>query len=126
MTTLAPLTRHLFNNLSSLLEENLSPTPPTDAAHQIFSTKTGWVIRVDLPGFSKTDLELLFEDKALHLKAEKSTDSEFPRAAEGHRFPLGEEVNPAEITAKLSHGVLEITLPKKEEVPEQSLVIEIQ
>ena len=83
-------------------------------------------MRVDLPGFSKSDIELHFEDKALHLKAEQPEDAAFPRPAEGHRFPLGKEVDTAAISAKLESGVLEITLPKKEEVPAESLKIEIQ
>lgn len=127
MTTLAPFTRHLFDNLNSLLEENLAPAvPTTPEANQIFSADTGWVLRVDLPGFEKSDLELQFADQALHLKAERPTDAEFQRPAEGHRFPLGDEVDSSAISAKLAHGVLEITLPKKEEIPAESLTIEIQ
>lgn len=124
MRTLEPFTRQLFNNLNTLLEENLTPAAPE--AHQLFSTNDGWVVRVDLPGFEKADLELHFEDKALHLKAEQAEGAAFPRPAEGHRFPLGDEVDTEAISANLNNGVLEITLPKKEEVPATKHQIEIK
>ncbi len=110
MRTFSPFTtRSLFNELNNLLEE--SPRPQ---AHQLYSTEDGWVARVDLPGFEKSDLELHFEDSALHLIAEKPENSGSSRPAAHHKFTLGEEVDSLSITAKLENGVLEVTLPRKE------------
>ncbi|PQJ29527.1 Hsp20/alpha crystallin family protein [Rubritalea profundi] len=110
MRTLSPFTtRSLFNELNIFFEE--SPQ-----AHQLYTTDDGWAVRVDLPGFEKSDLELHFEDRALHLIAEKPEGSESTRPTAHHKFALGEEVDSLSITAKLENGVLEVSLPRKEEV----------
>lgn len=110
MRTFSPFTtRSLFNELNNLFEDR-------PQAHQLHATDKGWIARVDLPGFEKSDLELHFEDSALHLIAEKSEGSESTRPTAHHKFALGEEVDSLSITAKLENGVLEVTLPRKEEV----------
>ena len=102
MRTLSPFTtRSLFNELNIFFEE--SPQ-----AHQLYTTDDGWAVRVDLPGFEKSDLELHFE--------EKPEGSESTRPTAHHKFALGEEVDSLSITAKLENGVLEVSLPRKEEV----------
>ena len=112
MRTISPFTtRSLFYGLNSLFEE--SPRPQ---AHQLYATDNGWVARVDLPGFEKSDLELHFEDSALHLIAEKPEGSENARPTAHHKLTLGDEVDSLAITANLKNGVLEVTLPLKEEV----------
>ncbi|MFC4994117.1 Hsp20/alpha crystallin family protein [Rubritalea tangerina] len=82
--------------------------------HQLFSTSEGWAIRVDLPGFEKSELNLKVENKALELKAESKEGAPHKRQPVSHRFALGDEVDTQAIHAKLDQGVLEITLPKKE------------
>ncbi|MEO1856273.1 MAG: Hsp20/alpha crystallin family protein [Rubritalea sp.] len=112
MRTFSPFTtRSLFSELNNFLEEC-----PKREAHQLYTTDSGWVVRIDLPGFEKSDLALYFEESALHLIAEKPEGSEQTRPATHHKFALGNEVNSLSITAKLENGVLEVTLPRKEEV----------
>jgi HSP20 family protein len=102
-------TRSLFSELNNLFEDR-------PQAHQLYATDKGWFVRVDLAGFEKSDLDLHFDDNALHLIAEKPEGSASKRPAAHHRFTLGEEVDSLSITAKLENGVLEVTLPRKEEV----------
>jgi len=112
MRTLSPFTtRSLFNELNNFFEES---APPQE--HQLFTTENGWAVRVDLPGFEKSDLELNFEDRALHLTAKKPEGSNNTRPEVRHKFALGDEIDSLSITAKLENGVLEVSLPRKEVV----------
>lgn len=117
MRTFTPFTtRSLFSELNNLFEDR-------PQAHQLYATETGWFVRVDLAGFEKSDLELHFEDSALHLIAEKPEGSASTRPAAHHKFTLGEEVDSLSITAKLENGVLEVNLPRKEEVASNKHII---
>ncbi|MFT5881775.1 MAG: HSP20 family molecular chaperone IbpA [Crocinitomicaceae bacterium] len=112
MRTLSPFTtRSIFNELNNLFEDS---APPQE--HQLYTTDNGWVLRVDLPGFEKSELELHFEDRALNLIAEKPEGSESTRPEAHHKFALGDEIDSLSITAKLGNGVLEVHLPRKEVV----------
>lgn len=88
--------------------------------HQLFSTPEGWVTRIDLPGYEKSDLTLEFEQEALTLTAHNEA-----RGENNLRIALGDEVKVDAISAKLEHGVLEISLPKKEEAIPENHQIEI-
>ena len=115
-------TTHLLNEISSILNGAISQVQynQPEKKHQLFSTPEGWVTRIDLPGYEKSDLTLNFEEEALTLTANNEALGE-----KNLRFALGDEVKVAEISAKLEHGVLEITLPKKDEVTPEAHAIEI-
>lgn len=93
-------------------------------AHQLFVTPEGWAIRIDLPGYEKSDIKLHVEDHALHLVASQPENTENRRPDSEHRFALGDEVSLRDISAKLEHGVLEILLPRQE-VQNETHTIEI-
>ncbi|MGJ8673559.1 Hsp20/alpha crystallin family protein [Rubritalea sp.] len=123
MRTLSPFTtRSLLNEFNTFFDTTARP----QSNHQLFSTDIGWLIRIDLPGFKKEDLSLDFEDKAIVLTAEQNTEQENKRPSVTQRYALGEEVDAKNIQAKLEDGVLEITLPRKEEQELESKSINIQ
>ena len=101
-----------------------SLTPQTN--HQLYSTECGWALRIDLPGFSKEELSLNFEDKALVLVAEQSEEIENRRNKVAQRYALGEEVDTTKITAALESGVFEIHLPRRDAHHDQTVQINIQ
>jgi HSP20 family protein len=84
----------------------------------------GEQIRVvaDLPGFSKEDLEIYFEDGDLVIKAEKKEEFEEKKGEYLRRerrmgrvyrriaLPAGLDIDA--VKAKYNNGVLEITIPK--------------
>jgi HSP20 family protein len=92
-------------------------TPPID----IFDTDAGLVLRADLPGVTADDLELQVEDNRLTLLG-KVTPPVPPEARLIHQeyrvgdflrsFILSDDVDHERITAKLTDGVLEVTLPR--------------
>lgn len=92
-------------------------TPPID----IFDTEAGLVLRADLPGVTADELELQVEDNRLTLLG-KVTPPVPPEARliyQEYRvgdflrsFILSDDVDHERITAKLTDGVLEVTLPR--------------
>ena len=92
-------------------------TPPID----IFDTEAGLVLRADLPGVTADQLELQVEDNRLTLLG-KVAPAAPPEARLIHQeyrvadflrsFILSDDVDHERITAKLTDGVLEVTLPR--------------
>lgn len=83
-----------------------------------YENEEGYRIEVDLPGFSKEQVRLEQQDGSLVLKAEQG-DSE--KDAENRRnvertIKLPDDVAFDKIQAKLTNGVLEVTLPRREEL----------
>lgn len=115
-------TNYLINEINSILNGAIAQINynQPDKKHQLFSTPEGWVTRIDLPGYVKSDLTLQFEKDALTLTANNEA-----RGEKTLRFALGDEVKVEAINAKLEHGVLEISLPKKEETTPVNHQIEI-
>ena len=89
--------------------------------------KNKYTVEVDLPGFTKDNIDLSLNNGYLniHAKVEKKDDKE----DEGkflHRerfygecsrnFYVGEEVEEKDIEAEFKNGILKIDIPKKEEV----------
>ena len=107
------------NALSSAqpLEQRWVRTPPID----IFENEDGLILRADLPGVSPNQLDLQVQDNRLTLFGRVSPP--LPKTAQLlHReyhegdflrsFILSDDVDHDRITAKLTNGVLEVTLPK--------------
>ena len=91
-------------------------TPPID----IFDTEAGLVLRADLPGVTADDLELQVEDNRLTLlgkvtppvhEAARLIYQEYRVGDFLRSFILSDDVDHERITAKLTDGVLEVTLP---------------
>jgi len=105
----------LLGNFSQILNqafENLETfQTPCPADHQLYSTEDGWVLNIDAPGFAKEDLEIKYKDEALHIR--NNADSPFELEK---KFTLGKDVDIENVIAKLENGVLEITLPKTNNV----------
>ena len=92
-------------------------TPPID----IFETDTGLVLRADLPGVTIESLNLQVQDNRLTLFGQ--VDAKLPDGAtllhqEYHvgdflrSFILSDDVDHQRIEARLTGGVLEVTLPR--------------
>lgn len=92
-------------------------SPPID----IFDTDEGLVLRADLPGVTDDQLELQIEDNRLTLlgKVAPPVTEEAQMIYQEYRvgdflrsFILSDDIDHDRITAKLSDGVLEVTLPR--------------
>ncbi len=91
-------------------------------------------VRAELPGIKKEDISLEFQDGVLSLTARKQETAEetgkhyqyreIGYGAINRKLRLGDDADFSNATAKFENGVLQITLPKKEEA--QPKRIEIQ
>lgn len=109
----------LFNRNFITPEVSLTPR---EAFHE---SDDAWILRLDLPGFSKADVALKVTGRNLEMKAETPSDKPFGGKIE-RLWTLGADVDATAISASLENGVLELTLPKKPEVVEKPVTIEIQ
>lgn len=105
------------SQLAAGLNQQWVRTPPID----IFETDDGLMLRADLPGVTSENLELQVQDNRLTLFGRVTT--ELPEGAtllhqEYHQgdflrsFILSDDVDHDRISAKLTNGVLEVSLPK--------------
>ena len=92
-------------------------TPPID----IYETDDGLVLQADLPGVSTETLDLQVQDNKLTLLGRvapavpddaRLIHQEYEVGDYFRSFILSDEVDHERINAKLTHGVLEVVLPK--------------
>ncbi len=92
-------------------------TPPID----IYETETGLVLQADLPGVTAEQLELQVQDNRLTLLGRVSHPApenaqliyqEYRVGDYLRSFILSDDVDHERVSAKMSDGVLEVTLPK--------------
>jgi len=92
---------------------------------------------IDLPGFKKEEIELTLENGYLTVTAAKGLDEE-NKNSEGkiirqerysgrmqRSFYVGEALTEEDIGARMEHGVLSLTIPKKEvrKLPEKKTIM---
>jgi HSP20 family protein len=85
-----------------------------------------FIVHADIPGVKPEDIEVNMEAGVLTVKGEKKTESktekdgykrvERTQGSFYRRFSLPDSANSDAISAKCKHGVLEITIPKREAI----------
>ncbi|MCJ7444202.1 MAG: Hsp20/alpha crystallin family protein [Methanotrichaceae archaeon] len=91
-----------------------------------------YVIKTELPGFNKDDVNIEVNKDLLVFKAEKKSEEEEKSENYLHRerfyascerivnFP--EEVDPSKVEGTMENGVLQLKIPKKEPKPEEKMM----
>ena len=113
-------------------EEGLAPRAWAPAV-DIYETDEKMVIKVELPGLKKEDIDIEVRDSTLTLKGERKFEKEIKRESY-HRveraygsfqrsFTLPSTVKQEAIEASFKEGILEISLPKAEAVKPKKLAI---
>ena len=134
-------TSRLFEDVFNLLgpfapftEETLAPATWTPLC-DIYETEREIVLKMELPEVKKEDVHVTLEDNVLTMRGERRFEE---RAGDGnyHRverhygeftrsFTLPTTVDPEGVKAEVRHGVLTLTLPKREDaLPKQIEVTE--
>ena len=93
-----------------------------------------FVLFADIPGVDPKNIEVTMENGILSIKGERKSESreeregfkrvERARGVFYRRFSLPDSADPEHITAKGSHGVLEIVIPKHEKVQPRKISVE--
>lgn len=103
-------------------------TPPVD----IYETADGLVVKADLPGVAKENLDVRVENNLLTLRGKSGHVTpgepiyrEYELVHFFRQFELNERVDQGKISADLKHGVLTLTLPKAEEAKPRRIDVKI-
>jgi len=95
-----------------------------------------YVVRAELPGMTKDDLKVEVTDEMLTIQGQRKQEKEEQR--EGYYYgerafgsfyraiPLPEGAEPAEATAEIHNGVLEVTMPAPKKAEKKSRLLEVQ
>ncbi len=104
-------------------------------------TKNEYILKIDLPGFKKEEIKAELENGYLTISAAKQDETEASDKDKGtyirrerimeacqRSFYVGKDITQEDIKASLKHGVLKLTVPKKEAKPavEQKKYIAIE
>ncbi len=119
---LPSLMNEVFERQSSETELTYKP------AANVREDEKNYAIELALPGFTKDEISISFEDEVLTItagrqpkedvKGPKYTWNEFGYKSKYERsFQLPETVNADNISASFENGILLVTLPKKEVQP---------
>ena len=92
--------------------------------------KDSYVLEMDLPGFTKDEVKVSLEDGYLTISAAKGLDQDEAEKESGRyirreryagacerTFYVGTEVTEEDIKGEFQHGILKLTIPKKEAKP---------
>ncbi len=98
----------------------------------IFETKEGYVLEAEMPGVNKEGLEITLEGNEItivgHRKNEVAPGNPLfrERALADYRrvFELDPAIDTAKISAKMEQGVLNLTLPKSEQVKPRKIMVD--
>jgi HSP20 family protein len=125
------LVKHNYRNLDNLFEDFFTGFPATAAnrstpAVNIQETADGYQVDLVAPGLNKSDFKINLEKGLLTISYEKKTEQEqkdvkvhrreFSVAGFKRSFTIDEQINVEGIQAKYENGILQLVLPKKEEV----------
>lgn len=92
--------------------------------------KDSYILEMDLPGFTKDEVKVSLEDGYLTISAAKGLDQDEAEKESGRyirreryagacerTFYVGTEVTEEDIKGEFQHGILKLTIPKKEAKP---------
>jgi len=99
----------------------------------ISETKDDFVVKAEVPGMEKEDVKITLQDNVLTLKGEKKQEKEDATCYRMERsygsfvrsFSLPTVIRADKIKASYKDGILNITLPKAEEVKPKQIPIEV-
>jgi len=115
--------------LPTAVEREEVLVPPID----VYETDSEVVLKTELPGIKKEDIEVTIKENSVHIKAERKEEKE-EKTENVHRVerfygkiervvPLPVEVKPEEAKAEYKDGVLEIRIPKVKVTKEAKIQI---
>jgi len=115
-------------NVSETREASRTLAPAVD----IFEHEDDLVVVADLPGVEKESVDVRVEDNVLTLKATAKTTlpgepsyREYTLLNYFRQFELSDKVDRDKIKAQMKHGVLTISLPKREAEKPKRIAVEV-
>ena len=111
-----------------------SPAREREIRHPVASvneTADGYTLELEMPGVSKDGLEISVENNELSIVGRRSTPAVegtlIHRESRPHNYRRSFEIDPSidsgKIAARISQGVVTLTLPKAEEVKPRKITV---
>ncbi|MCE5200082.1 MAG: Hsp20/alpha crystallin family protein [Armatimonadota bacterium] len=120
----------LFNETSSRSET--APDRAWAPVVDILETESDLVVRAELPGLHRDDIDVEVTAESLTIRGERKFDEESrdkyirverPYGAFQRSFSIGVPVQPDKVKATYRDGVLEVSVPKAEEVKPKKIQV---
>ena len=126
-----------FPALSSLQRDGLFGDWQGEFPIDLFQEKDAFIVRAELPGFRKEDLNLEVADGILTITGHQKTETKSDKKDKptgvttqerrvSRSITLPEHLKLDKIEAAYENGVLTVTLPKSEEVKPRQIAIEVK
>ena len=138
---------HEFENLLTRYNKgsnsDLGTQPSTDLSFadwapsvDIEEAEDNYVIKADLPGVDKKDIDVKMENGVISIRGEKQTEKETGKGTRRHRserfhgtfarsFTLPDAVKDDKVDASYRDGVLSLVIPKAEQARTKSIDIKV-
>lgn len=123
------LSRAFGTDRDSFFQNNWGP------AIDVYESDDDFLVKADLPGMEKGDIDISIHDTTLTIKGEKKLEKEYKdksyvRAERYHgsftrSIDLPSDVESDKIKASYKNGVLELLVPKKEEAKPKQIKVEV-
>jgi HSP20 family protein len=137
LNTIQTEMNRLFNSLfdTPTRPANLAARRRWTPAMDLVEEGDHYVLRADLPGLSENDVNIELESDVLRISGERRSESTDEKA--GYRrversygsfsrsLTLPEGVNPEAVEAQFDRGVLEVRIPKPEQVKPRKVTISV-
>ncbi|MEY2529558.1 MAG: hypothetical protein QOJ05_1648 [Verrucomicrobiota bacterium] len=125
MNTLVRENRSNASNGERAAEQFIAP------AATVLENADGYILKVEMPGVSKENLDMWVENNELTIVGRRSTPSvegtllHRESRAENFRraFELDPSIDAEKISAKIDQGVVTLTLPKAEQVKPRKITV---
>ena len=131
---LTTLRRDMDRLFERFLGREASPFSEVEPAIEVADTPEAVIVKAQVPGVSKEHLQVNVTENALTLKGEVKDDKttedknyhrrEFHYGAFSRIIALPTTVQAEQATAQLKDGVLEVTIPKREETKAKAIAIQ--
>ncbi|MDI6645103.1 MAG: Hsp20/alpha crystallin family protein [Methanobacteriaceae archaeon] len=121
-----------FLPMKTYFPKTLSSLPTRAPLVDLIEESDQYIVKAELPGYDKEDLNIELNKDLLIINAEKKEEKEEESENYLHRerayascqrtinFP--KEVDPLEVEGSMKNGVLELKIPLKEPKPEEKMV----
>ncbi len=120
----------LFPASTGLFDRSFSPSV------DVVETADNYLVSCELPGLSEKEIDVQVSESVLTIKGEKKTETEdkdqqWFRKESWHgsfqrTIPLPTGVDNTKIKGEMEHGVLRLTLPKREEVKPRQISVKVK
>ena len=103
---------------------------------EVAEDEKSYLVKAELPGMDKNDIEVTLDDNVLTLKGEKKEEKEekgkksyYKETRYGsfyRQIPFPESIDEEKVNAKFKKGVLSLVIPKKEAKNKKSIKIDVE